>query len=180
MDWASFLSPWISPSLGSTRIHAKFLCGHVGLSLCCDDLSLLKFEDRDVNSLTRCLASASASENLRGSAFGYSFSASELLTIIQQLIINPDNYEVVAKSSLIPSLLALIVSGSLRVKKMVCNLFWSLMDSQHFKDAIKSSELPLSDVFGEEPEGRHSKLLHGLISVELLEILDERKLTVES
>lgn len=179
IDWASFLSPWISPSFGSTRLHAKFLCGHVGLSLCYDDLSLLKLEDRDVNSLTRCLASASASENLQGSVFEYSFSASELLTIIQQLIINPDNYQAFAKSSLIPSLLALIVNGSICVKKMVCNLFWCLMDSSFFKDAIKSSELPLDDVFSEESQDRHIKLLNELILVEIHEISDECKLTVE-
>ena len=178
IDWAQFLLPWTSSSIGNTRIYAKFLCSHVGLSLCCDDLPLLKFEDRDINSLIRSLAFASTSDNLQGSAFGYSFSAHELLAILQRLIINPDNFRAIAQSDLVPSLISLFVNGSLLVKKMVCNLFWCLMDSPSFVATVTSCELPLVDVFSETNEDVDISLLAELMLVEIHKILGQRKLTI--
>lgn len=177
VDWARFLSPWTSSSIGSTRIHAKLFCGHVCLSLCSDDLALLKLEDRDVKSLVHGLASASTSDNLQGSAFGYSFSVHELLTIIQNLIINPDNFQAFAQANnLVPSLVSLIVIGSLSVKKVVFYLFWCLLDSPGFRNVVKSTELPLADVFSEQDGDTSISLLSELILVEIHEILGQRKL----
>ena len=175
IDWVRLLLPWTSSSIGSTRIHAKFLCSHVGLSLCCDDISLLKFVDRDMNSLIKGLNSASTSDNLQGTAFGYSFSAHELLAIVQKLIINKDNFQAVAQSDLLPSLVALFVNGPPLVKKMVCNLFWCLMDSPYFIAAVKSCDLPLANVFSEKNEDVDILLLAELILVEINEVLGQRK-----
>lgn len=179
IDWARFLAPWISSSIGSTRIHAKICCSHVGLSLCSDDLSLLKLEGRDVNSLIQGLGSASSSHNLQGSAFGYSFSAYELLTIVQNLIIYPDNLQAFAEANLVPSLVALIVNGSPSVKKMVYYVFWCLLDSPDFRDIVKSSVLPLADVFSEQDDDVFTTLFAELILVEIHNILGYRKFLVD-
>ena len=124
-----------------------------------------------MKSLIHGLASASTSENLKGSAFGYLFSAQEFLTLIQNLLINPNNFQAFAQATILPSLVALIVNGSLSMKKTAFYLFWCLLDSPHFKNAVKLSELPLTDVFSEQNGDTFITLFAEMIVVELHEML---------
>lgn len=132
------------------RFSAKSIAGNIIHVLDDDVVFLLDLTNTEIESLTEMVSQCAFSESLRASGFGCQFHAKELIDIVSNLAVSPNNFsEIVQSKSLPPSLLQLLRKGGSYEKKSTCRLLLQLSCCS-YNFSKKMSNLQLKEVLFEE------------------------------
>lgn len=146
--WADILAIWVTSSIPGIRITSKLLASMLE---CLDgeELKLMDMTEDDLSTLVSALNIAIQSSDMTAEAFGYRYSALELVTILQMLSCRQVNFERIAQPSLLVPVSQLIHKGEIRENVASLKLLWTLLEDQCIKESFgKSHDDMLSYIKG--------------------------------
>ena len=114
-----------------------------------EELELMDMTEDDLSTLISALTIAIQSSDTTAEAFGYRYSALELVTILQMLSCRQENFQRIAQPSLLVPVSQLIHKGEIREKVASLKLLWGLLEDQCIKESfVKFHEDMLSYIKG--------------------------------
>lgn len=139
VPWVEILSTWESSSNDGLRITCKLLASAVAEFLDEEHLHFMDMSDSDVSSLLAALASAASSPDSTSQAFGYSYSTSELLSILQYSSRSTANFHKIAKPQVLDTLTSIVLMGQSGQRIAALRLLWGLLEMPGLVNVLKSS-----------------------------------------
>jgi hypothetical protein len=143
IPWAYILSAWEGSSNDGLRITCKLLASAVSEFLDEEHLHFMDMSENDILALLTAIALAGSSPDSTSQAFGYSYSTTELLKILQYFSCSAANFCKIATPSLLATVTSIILTGQLKEKIASLQLLWSLLESPELVVALKSSHKDL-------------------------------------
>ena len=155
VDWPGLFAHWLLSPLESIRYYAKVLAGCVSLND--DQLFLLELTESEICTLLEMLKSASQSGFSLVSGFGCTFSAEEVLVMINNFLLSERNFSGILYSSrhdILDSLMCLLKHPDNAVKTHVCKIILILLNSLKFRRRAIAASLDnsLSRCVGEKED----------------------------
>ena len=149
-DCVPIFKPYATSVHFGIRLHAKFILGYLYSLLSQDEIKdVLELLPSDMSTLLQAFELRTTSNSHVVSCQDCTFSMVEVLTSLNNLVLNPKNCESIVRKNIIPSLAAFLACGSVLEQKSGCQLLWSILNSPgvglRFKEQIQSSEIPLID-----------------------------------
>ena len=133
-----------------------------------EELKLLDMSEDDLSALVSALTIAIQSSDMTAEAFGYRYSALELVMILQMLSCRQENFQRIAQPSLLVPVSQLIQKGEDREKVASLKLLWNLLEDQCIKESfMKFHEDMLSCIKGLSDSNNEDLALwgNGVLSV---------------
>lgn len=141
VDWASIIEHWIFFPLNSLRFSAKILASNIEKSLNERQCLLFDLTSNEFSIFVQMLVDSSTSEKMVGTGFGNQYSASELLTILNNLLISKHNFSLSVQELYTKILVNLFekifIRGGNTERKMVCRILLKLMNNLKFKKTLE-------------------------------------------
>lgn len=167
-SFITLLNPFLKASDSSMRIHAKLILAYVSSILTDEEIEeSMCLAPSDAIELLSTLGEASTSTNRKAGGF----AVMELARGLLQLLVCHENLNLIAKKSILPSVISVVSCGSASEQRAILWLLWSLLKNLEFKDAVLESEFPLSELL-EQLKDSDDSSLQMLASCILLELTD--------
>lgn len=149
-DCIPIFKPYATTAHFEIRLHAKFILGYLTAVLSQEEIAdSLELTASVMNVVLQAFELSTTSNSHIVICQECSFSTVEVLTSLNNLVVNTKNCEFIVHQNIIPSLAALLGCGSILEKKSGCELIWSILSSSSvglkFKEQIQSSEISLTD-----------------------------------
>lgn len=159
-DCVAIFKPFTTSPYFEVSLHAKFILASISSLLSEAELDqLLSLTPKEQVSFIKAFCSGVTSESREVECSGCSFLVKEALSAITNLVVNAKNCEMIVKSdSIVSSLAALLVAGSLSEQKAGCELMWTILSMQNtfgseFKDKLLASEIAIAPLLKlDDPE----------------------------
>ena len=150
LDPVLFWRPFLMSTDVATKIHSKFVFSQLKtmVSKSAYD-SLLKFKSEEMGLLLNLLDAAVSSPELVASGFGCSFTACELVVMLQGILSCEENGPLLIERGGLGVLIKALVTGGVSEQKEACLLLWSLSRYQGFEEKISESEIPFEELLEE-------------------------------
>lgn len=149
-DCIPIFKPYTTSPYLEIRLHAKFILSCLSKFLSekeIDQLLQLTFEEKD--SFLKALQVGITANNRQVDCDTYSFSVTEALKALNNMSTNLKNCETIIESDVVPSLAALLISGSTSEQKAGCELIWKILSlptvGPKFKEQLVTSEVLIAD-----------------------------------
>ena len=167
-SFPNILRPFTQASDSSMRLHAKLVLAYTSSTLVDEDIEeLVCLTATDADDLLGTFGEASTSVNRKAGGF----TVAELARGLMQLLICHSNLKLIAKTTVLPSIVATLGCGNMAEQQAVCQLVWHLLKEPSFKAEAVSDELMLSDIL-EQLQQSEDNSLQMLASCAMFELTD--------
>ena len=167
-SFTTLLNPFLKASDSSMRIHAKLIMAYVSSVLTDEEIEeSMCLAPSDANELLNILGEATTSTNRKAGGF----TVIELTRGLLRLLVCHENLNLIAKKSILPSVISVVSCGSASEQQAILWLLWSLLKKLEFKATVLESELPLSELL-ELLKDSDDSSLQVLASCILLDLTD--------
>lgn len=140
IHWPKFLSVWTKSSNSGLRITCQLLASYLALFFPADEESILfVMNTDDLSTLVKSLEIAAHSPDSTAEAFGYRYSAVELVDALCVLSHSSANLSHIAKPALLIPLMTLIRRGNVKEKVSSFKLFWKILEHPEVKCCMTTS-----------------------------------------
>lgn len=149
-DCNPIFKPYTTSPYLEVCLHAKFILSSLSTLLSeneVDQLLQLTFEEKEV--FLKALQVGITANNRQVDCNRCSFFVSEALTTLKNLVANLRNCEMIVGSDIIPSLAALLITGSISEQKAGCEFIWKVLTmpnvGPNFREQLQASEISIED-----------------------------------
>ena len=154
-SFAILLNPFLKASDSSMRIHAKLIMAYVSSVLTDEEIEeSMCLAPSDASELLSTLGEATTSTNRKAGGF----TVIELIRGLLRLLVCHENLNLIAKKSILPSVISVVSCGSASEQQAILRLLWSLLKKLEFKATVLESELPLSELLEQLKDSDDSSL----------------------
>lgn len=168
LSFSHILGPYLLASDSSLRLHAKLTLAYVSSTLQDEEVQeLVCLSPEDVDGLLVTFGEASTAADRRAGGF----TVIELAHGLIKLLVCHGNLELVAKSDIIPTVVAALSCGSVQEQQAICQLLWLMLNQPNFKANAVGSEFPLLELL-EQLQQSDDDSLQLLASCTLLKMKD--------
>ena len=158
VNWVNVITPWLQSPHEAIRMSCKFLLGYLVPALPEDKLALMNLTEEETACLLAMLTAATKSPDFTAEGFGYSYSAAELVAILERLVSTTVNFEVLAKPAILSDICVLLNDGAVAEKEAVCKLLWRVLDSPELLEIAKAPNVSIVRCLEEIQDSEHAEL----------------------
>lgn len=162
--WDIIISDVLSSysNIAGIRITCKLLA--TTLPTCFQQVKLLDMATDDLSTLISALAVAATSPNQCSEAFGYLYSAMELLFVIQAL----SSSHKITDNHILPPVLELVNRGETHQRVAALKFLWHILEQPEIKEAVRTTHKGILSVLEkdarEKEEGELSLWCNGVLA----------------
>lgn len=158
VNWVNVITPWLQSPHEAIRMNCKFLLAYLVPALPEDELVLMNLTKEETACLLGMLTAATKSPDFTAEGFGYSYSAAELVAILERLISTTFNFEVLAKPVILSEICVLLSDGAVAEKEAACKLLWKVLDSPRLFEIAKAPSVSIVRCLEEMQDSEHAEL----------------------
>ena len=158
VNWVNVITPWLQSPHEAIRMNCKFLLAYLVPALREDELALMNVTEEETACLLAMLTAATKSPDFTAEGFGYSYSAAELVAILERLISTTLNFEVLAKPAILSEICILLSDGAVAEKEAACKLLWTVLDSPRLLEIAKAPSVSIVRCLEEIQDSEHAEL----------------------
>ena len=158
IHWPRFLSAWSKSTNSGLRITCQLLGSCFALAFPPDEQNMYDMNSDDLSTLSKALENAAHSPDSTAEAFGYSYSALELVNALHSLSRSRVNLSYIAQAPLLVPLSNLIQRGTVKEKVSSLRLLWKILEYPEVKYCMTASHKEVLEVIDKESEGESEEI----------------------
>ena len=167
-SFSHILSPYLLASDDAISLHAKLVLAYVSSTLQDDEVEeLMCLSPSNADGLLTTFGQASTDKDSKAGGF----TLIELVQGLTKLLVCHGNLELIAKQSILPTVVTVLSSESVEEQRAICQLLWLMLNQPSFKAIANGDKFPVLELL-EHLKKSDDNALQLLASCVLFEMKD--------